>query len=76
LSLNASFQSFFPGTMPIREFEIIHKQMYNIINIGRNNENLSSFELWEYICYLFICLFIHSFIRLLQVKHLDKSSRS
>jgi len=50
----ASFQNFFPATMHSREFEIIHKQMYSIINIRRINENSLnyfkyslSFELWE-----------------------------
>jgi len=50
----ASFQSFFPVTIHSREFEIIHKHMYSIINIRRINENSLnyfkyslSFELWE-----------------------------
>jgi hypothetical protein len=54
VSLIASFQRFFPATMHSREFEIIHKQMYNIINIRRINENSLndfkyslSFEVWE-----------------------------
>jgi hypothetical protein len=39
VSLITSFQSYFPATMHSREFEIIHKQMYNIVNIRRINEN-------------------------------------
>jgi hypothetical protein len=54
VSLIASFQSFFPATMHSREFEIIHKQMYNTINIRRINEDSFNdfkysliFEVWE-----------------------------